>query len=158
MYGLFHINRDTSKDSLEMTDHRLEIGNTCPGKTVRGGSGSVRAKKPLCGTPITAPPPAALGFGGAAGVACRHGSAQEWLLRIAGVRGPPIHNQVLGYASRARGSMWWHGGIASRGRSGAGGGRLGWERLDTLAAQEAHMAPCNSHMQAASHLVAAARA
>lgn len=81
---------------------------------VRGGLGIVRANEPPRGTPITPLLPAALCFGVAAGVACRHRSAQAWLCPIAKVRGPPVHKQILGDMSRTRGSVWWHGSIDSR--------------------------------------------
>lgn len=71
--------------------------------------GLVRANDASCRTPITALLPAALCLGGTTGIACRYWPTQECSWRIVRVRGPPIHNQVLGYNIRARSSIWWHG-------------------------------------------------
>lgn len=101
--GIFHRPCCLHRRRLDAVSSRRAV--------VCSGLGGVHATKPPGGTPVTPLFPAALCFGGAAGVACRHGSAQAWLCPITKVRGSPVHNQILGYMPRTRGPIWWHGSI-----------------------------------------------
>lgn len=101
-------------------------------EAVRGDLGTVGANKSPSGTSAAVLLAAALGLGGATGVACRCRSAQKPPCTIAELRRAPIHDQVLGYASETRGSIWWHGRITSSGLFNACSVHSGQETSKTL--------------------------